>query len=110
MSKRIQKANQLIKKTLSQLIAEEISLKEGVFLTISRVDTSQDLRYTQVFVSIFPEKETNYVLKSLEKELYSIQGKLNKKLPIKNLPRIKFSIDTTEADAQELEKILQNLN
>ena len=109
MSKRIEKANQLIKKHLGQIISEEISLKEGVFLTISKVDTSSDMRYTQVFISVFPEKETDYTLKTLKKEIYSIQGALNRKLAMKNLPRIKFFEDKTGTKVQKLEKILENL-
>ena len=94
---------------MSQILSRELNLKPGIFLTVSKVDTTKDLRYTRIFVSVFPEKETAYVLKTLEKEVYSLQGELNKKLKIKILPRLEFKIDTTEAKADKIEKIIRDL-
>lgn len=109
MSNRISKINELIKQQISEIISREINLKPGVFLTISKVDTSKDLSYTHVFISIFPEREINYVLETLKKETYFLQGKINKKLFIKKVPRIEFVLDTTEAEADEVEKILKEI-
>jgi len=109
MSYRISKINELVKQQVSEIISRELNLKPGVFLTIAKVDTSPDLRYTRIFVSIFPEKETNYALKTLKKETYFIQGKLNKKLFLKIIPKIEFSIDTTELNADSIEKILNDI-
>lgn len=110
MSERIYKINDLIRTHLNDIILKDLSLKEGVFLTISKVDTANDLRYTRVFISIFPAKETSYGMKTLEKEIYNIQGKLNKKLHLKVLPKITFIADKTESTADEIEKLLQNLD
>lgn len=109
MSTRITKINDLIRSHINEIITRELDLKSGVFVTIAKVDTTSDLRYTRVFVSIFPEKETGYTLKTLEKELYKIQGILNRKLHMKPLPRVEFRIDTTEVKADEIEKLLKNL-
>jgi ribosome-binding factor A len=106
MSERIQKLNILIKKLVAEILARDLNLKLGIFLTVVKVDTSPDLRYTKVFVSIFPEKETSYVKTALKNELYRIQGALNKKLNMKPIPRIQFSIDTTEVKADIIEKLL----
>jgi ribosome-binding factor A len=106
---RIQKVNKLIKQHLAEIFARKLSLKPGIFLTVSKVDTSPDLRYTQVFISVFPFKESDYAIKTLSKENYSIQGLLNKKLSMRPLPRIKFELDPTEEKADEIEKILINL-
>jgi ribosome-binding factor A len=86
MSQRIEKINELIRADINDIILKDLSLKEGVFVTIAKVDTTSDLRYTRVFISIFPEKETAYVTETLKKELYKIQGILNKKLHMKILP------------------------
>lgn len=109
MSERIQKINTLVKKTVAETLTKELDLKTGVFLTIVKVDTSPDLRYTKVFVSVFPEKETGYAQKALKNELYKLQGALNKKLHMKPIPRIQFSIDTTEAEADIIEKLLKEI-
>jgi ribosome-binding factor A len=109
MSNRIPKINELIKKHISEIISRDLSLKPGVFVTVAKVDTTPDLRYTRVFVSIFPEKEIDYAIKTLEKEIYRLQGSLNKRLSMKPLPKIEFKVDLTEARADEIEKLLKEI-
>jgi ribosome-binding factor A len=110
MHNRIAKINELVKHYVNDIILKELSLKEGVFVTISKVDTTPDLRYTRVFTSIFPEKEISYAMSTLEKEIFRIQGILNKKLHMRPLPKIEFRLDMTESKADEIEKILKDIN
>lgn len=109
MSFRIKKINSLIKQQISRILSRKLNLKPGIFLTVSRVDTTKDLRYTRIFVSVFPESEINYTLKTLEKESGFLRKELGKELKIKILPRLNFKIDTTEAKADEIEKIIRDL-
>lgn len=105
--KRAEKLSAAVQRDVNEILLREFSFKPGVFITISRVDTSVDLRYTYLSLSIFPEKETQYVLKSLEKEIYKIQGLLNKKLRMRPLPKIVFKLDTSEIEAEKIEKLLK---
>lgn len=109
MSERIHKINELIKRHISEILSRELSIKSGVFLTVSKVDTSKDLRYTRISLSVFPHKESEYALKTIDKEIYKIQGALNKKLSIKPLPHLEFLLDSTEEEADKIEKILLKL-
>ncbi|OGI28668.1 MAG: hypothetical protein A2288_00810 [Candidatus Moranbacteria bacterium RIFOXYA12_FULL_44_15] len=109
MNTRVAKINGLIQDILNNIILKDLSLKEGVFITISKVDTTSDLRYTRVSVSIFPEREIKYAVKTLEHELYKMQGTLNRKLHMKPLPKIEFRVDMTESRADEIEKLLREI-
>lgn len=109
MNNRIEKINELVKRYVGDIILKNLSLKEGIFITIAKVDTSPDLRYTRVFISIFPEKEISYTIKTLEKEIFQIQGKLNKKLHMRPLPKVEFRLDLTESKADKIEKILKEI-
>jgi ribosome-binding factor A len=109
MPSRITKINELIKQHVNDIILKELSLKSGVFVTISKVDTTPDLRYTRISVSIFPEKEIDYAEKTLKKEMYRIQGSLNKKLYMRPLPKIQFITDMTESEADKIEKLLKEI-
>lgn len=106
---RIIKVNELVRKLLGEIMEHELSLKRGVFITIAKVDTSRDLRYTRMFISIFPESETQYVSKTLAHELPKIQKALYAKLSMKPLPKLSFEIDTTAQEADKVEKILKEL-
>jgi len=109
VSQRVEKINSLIRKHIAEILIKDLSLKLGVFLTVAKVDTTPDLRYTRVFLSVFPEKEAHYVEETLKKEKYLLQGALNKKLHMKPLPKLVFLIDMTEAAADKIEKILLEL-
>lgn len=106
---RLDRINELIKETLAKIISEEVDFPLGVFVTVTKVDTSRDLRYTRVFLSVFPEKKFGEIFRSLENKIYSLQGKLNKKLSMKPLPRIEFVSDKTEVEADKIEKLLKEI-
>lgn len=106
---RIVKINDLIRTLLGEIMQRELSLKVGVFITIAKVDTTRDLRYTRMFVSVFPEQETRYVSETLKKELPRIQKALYQKLSMKPLPKLSFVIDKTAQKADEIEKILKDI-
>jgi len=105
MSIRLEKINDLIRDNLSEIINKNLSLKKGVFVSINKVDTSKDLRYTKVLISIFPESEKDYVLATLKKEMFRIQKLSNQKLATKPLPRIRFVIDDSGSKLTELDEI-----
>jgi ribosome-binding factor A len=109
MSFRIDQINEVIRRNMGEIISREISLKPGIFVTITKVDTARDLGYSHIFISIFPEKEAGYVMETLRKEIYEIQGILNRRLHLKKLPHIEFRIDRTELKADEIEKIFKTL-
>jgi len=109
MSSRIDRVNELIRTTIAEIISREIDLPPGVFATVAKVDTSRDLRYARVFVSVFPDKKFGKTMEFLRKKVYSVQGLLNKQLHMKPLPRIEFVADKTEVEADKIEKLLKEL-
>jgi ribosome-binding factor A len=106
---RLDRVNELIKETLAKIISEEVDFSPGVFVTVTKVDTTRDLRYARVFLSVFPEKRFGETFRLLERRIYFLQGKLNKKLSMKPLPRIEFVSDKTEAEADKIEKLLKEI-
>jgi ribosome-binding factor A len=109
-SLRIQKVNALIQERLSELLQREISMKAGVLVTIAKVDTTRDLRYTRVSVSAFPEKEAEYVRQTLRQETRRLEKALHRQLTMKIKPRLSFEIDRTEEEADKVEKILKKIS
>ena len=110
MSHRIEKINDLVRDNVAEILVMHLSFKKGVFVSVSRVDTSKDLRYARVFVSIFPGDQEPYAMATLKKELYQIQGELNKKIQSKILPRIEFISDKTQQGVDQIEEIFQQIH
>jgi ribosome-binding factor A len=109
MERRIEKINSLIKEEISKIIRKEIDLPENTLVTITRVETNRDLTECKVFFSCYPESKFDEVLKILEKEIYYIQGRLNKKLFLKRVPMIRFKKEKKIVEAAKIEEILEKL-
>lgn len=108
-SRRLLQVNELIRKRLGDIIARDVDFKAGVLTTISKVDTTPDLRHVRVSVSVLPESEIRYAMETLRHEKGKIQKNLHQGLYMKPLPKIMFSFDPTEGKADEIEHILKSL-
>jgi ribosome-binding factor A len=109
MSKRIQRVNQLIKREISQLILREIEFPEDTLITITRVNSTPDLREAKVFVSVMPEEKKVKAFVSLNRKIYQLQQKINKRLKMKIVPKLIFVEEEMTASAARIEKILEEL-
>ncbi len=109
VSKRIQRVNTLIKRELSQLLLREVEFPSDVLVTITRVETSADLRDSNVWVSALPEEKIKRILKILNKNIYFLQQKLNKRLKMRPIPKIKFLEEKKTVEAGKIEEILEKL-
>jgi len=105
MSYKIEKLNELIKQVLGRIILEEEEFGQGVLVTIMGAVTSEDGLHCRVAISVFPDKKGPVVLKILTRHIYPLQQMLNKKLEMRPVPKIRFVLDKTEAEAGELEKL-----
>ncbi len=106
---RIDQINELLRACLGGIFAKQISLKQGVLITISKVETTRDLRHANISISVYPDSEERYAMETLSKELSAIQKTLYTKLSMKPLPRLHFLSDHTEQKADVIEKLLQSI-
>ena len=109
MHSRTTQLNDLIRDAVSALFTSELSLKEGVILTVARVETARNLRATHVSVSVFPESERAYAMKTLEYEYRNIQKLLHRTMATRPLPKLFFELDTTGEKADEVEHLLRDI-
>lgn len=110
MSDRIIKINELIHSLMGELLEREVSFKQGALATIVRVDTAPNLRATKIYISAFPENETQYVLKTLEHERGNLERALHSRMATRPLPKVRFELDTTNRGLDEIEKILKQIH
>src|SRR3989344_4701858 len=109
MAKRVEKVNELIKEVIAGILLREIQFPEGTLVTITRIESSRDLHYANVFVTVFSSHEADAqkeVLILLGKRVGDIQHKLNKSLRMRPVPRILFRIDEEEMRRERVEELL----
>lgn len=109
MSNRIQQVNQVIKEEISKIIFREIDFPKNIMVTITRVETLVNLREAKIYVSVIPEEEINKILRILERQIYNLQQKLNKRIQMRPIPKIKFLPEKETSQAGKIEEILERL-
>jgi len=109
-TKRILKVNELLKRELGQLFLKKVEFPRGVLVTITRIDTSPDLREAIVSISTMPNSESKNVQKILNCCVYNLQQEINKKLRMRPIPKIIFREEKRVSQAAKIEELLQKIN
>lgn len=108
--KRIESMAEVIKEELAQQILREIELPEGVLLTVTRIEITDDKQLASVFVSVMGggdvQETRRHVLDLLIKATLFLQRTLNRKLRTRPVPRIRFLVDEEELKRQRIEELL----
>jgi len=109
MSKRVKKINELLKRTIGEIILKNFDIPEGSIITVTRVLTSSNLIQSNVFISIIPQEKEKEIIASLKKYIYHIQQKVNKKLKIRPVPKIIFVTEKDIDKAIRIESLLAKI-
>ena len=109
---RISRINEDIQRTLSELIRR---LKDprvsGVgMVSIIRVDTTGDLRYARVWVSVLDKSQEKDVMKGLKSAAGFLRRELGRTLNLRYTPELQFIADDSIAYGAHILEILRDPN
>lgn len=99
---RIIRINEAILRVVNSAIIYYGNLPPTTFLTVTRVKTSSNLEWADIYVSVYPASQQPAALKFLEQHRLNFQGKMNEALHVRRTPKIRFHIDDTLAKAEGL--------
>ena len=111
MSRRVDRINGLLRQELSRLVSRQINDPRitGV-VTITQVQTSSDLRNARVFVSVLGDAATkNNTLKGIQSASTYLRHELKGKLSLRYVPFMKFELDESIEDADNLLRMMDQL-
>ncbi len=93
-SKRINSINDEIQKELSSLLRSVKDPRvQDVMISITRVETTPDLRYTKVYVSFLQEDKAQEAMKGLKSAAGFLRRQLGSNLRLRYAPEIVWSLD-----------------
>ena len=93
-SNRILLINEEIQKELSSLLRTVKDPRvQDVMISITRVETTPDLRYTKVYVSFLQEDKANDAMKGLKSAAGYLRRQLGTNLRLRYAPEIVWSLD-----------------
>lgn len=81
------------------------------FISVSDVHLSKDRSYATIYISSFVKDAVmEKSIIALEKAKGFIQSRISKTLNLRNTPRLNFVIDNSYADAEKINKLIDELN
>lgn len=108
-SRRVKRAEELIKRELGDIFNREMREHNFGFVTITKVECSSDLKYAEFFVSIMEKDEQVETKKfnRIKRSLSKIRGHLGSRLSnMKYIPYLKVTIDKGLDKVELIEKLL----
>ncbi len=109
-SNRILLINEEIQKELSALLRTVKDPRvQNVMISITRVETTPDLRYTKVFVSFLPEEKTADAMAGLKSAAGYLRRELGRNLRLRYSPEIVWSADDSIVYGAKMLKLINSL-
>jgi len=93
MRVRMQKINMEIQRQVTEVIQHEVDDPHVGMVSITRVDTSPDLKESKIYFSVLSEDKIELVTSVLDKMAKFIRHKLGQQLRLKILPELNFIHD-----------------
>jgi len=105
----MEKVNREIRKQIMGVISKEMDDPLFDFLTVTRVDTTSDLRESKVYFSLLDESKYTHAQESLDKMSKFIRVNLGKKIRMKYLPELKFIADNSIRYSVDIHKKIEDV-
>ena len=109
-SNRIHLINEEIQKELSALLRTVKDPRvQDVMISITRVETTPDLRYTKVYVSFLQEVKAQEAMKGLKSAGGYLRRELARNLKLRYTPEIVWSLDDSITYGAKMLKLINSL-
>ncbi|USF30551.1 30S ribosome-binding factor RbfA [Clostridium sp. MD294] len=108
---RISRINDEIMKELSQIIRFEVKdPRINAMTSVIRVDTTADLKYCKVFVSVLgQEEEKQNVMKGLKNASGFIRHLIAERVNLRFTPELQFKLDETTEYAIHMNQLMEQV-
>src|SRR3954451_18609551 len=107
---RMRRVNEAVREVLSSHLAEGLKDPRIGFVTVTGVDTTQDLRAARVYVSVLgDEGERQAALEGLESSRGFLQAQIGRELRMKRTPTLSFEYDETVERADRMMRLIDEV-
>ena len=109
-SNRIIRINEAIQKELANLLRTVKDPRvQDAMISITRVETTPDLRYTKVYVSILQSEKAASAMKGLQSAAGFLRRQLGSNLKLRYAPEIVWSLDDSITYGAHMLELINNL-
>lgn len=109
-SNKILRVNEDIRRVLSALLRDmkDPRLQQGM-LSITEVDTTGDLRFAKVYISVLGQADEKELKKGLRSASGYLRRELGARLDLRYTPELIFELDGSIARGAEISRLLNEL-
>ncbi len=109
---RVNRLSEEIKKIISHLIHNQLrDPRIATMTSVVDVETTRDLRYAYVYVSVFGDQEVqNSTMEALKSSSGFIRREVGQRVKARYIPEIVFKLDKSIERGFEIESVLAKIN
>ncbi len=108
--KRADRVSEAIKREISVLLTQEAKDPGIHFVTVTGVETADDLRHAKIFVSVLgDEASRTETLEALNRAKGFLRGELGRRVQLRYTPELQFHLDTSLDHAFKIKGLLNNI-
>lgn len=107
---KIERLNHAFQEEISMILMTEIKDEDIKFVTITDVDTTNDLSYAKVYFTVLDDTKRESTLEALNNAASFIRGELSKRVEVRHTPELKFIYDTSIDYGKHIEEIIEDIN
>ena len=107
---RMGRINEEIQRALAELIRTVKDPRVQGLISITRVDTTADLKYAKVFVSVLDKSDADQVVKGLKSAAGSLRRELGHALSLRATPELTFVRDDSMAHGAHILQVMEDLD
>ena len=109
MSIKIERLNHVIQEEISMILMKEVKDDNIKFVTITGVETTNDLSFSKVYYTVLNKDKINDTKEALEKASSFIRTKLASRIEIRHTPELKFIYDTSIAYGEHIDELINKI-
>lgn len=109
---RMVRINDEIKKELAEIIRTELKdPRIGVITSVLKVDTTNDLKYCKVYISVLGDDDKKQeVIEGLKNASGFIRKQIATRINLRNTPSFKFELDNSLEYSIKISKLIDEVN
>ena len=107
---KIERLNHTIQQEISMILMEEVKDEDIKFVTITGVDTTNDLSYSKIYYTVLDKEKVDTTKEALNKAASFIRTKLAERIEVRHTPELKFIYDTSISYGEHIEEIIDSIH
>jgi ribosome-binding factor A len=110
-SNKIERINEDIQRVMASLLRniKDPRVKQGM-ISVTAVDTTNDLRYSKIYLSVFGLNSEKELMKGLKSASGYLRRELGMSLSLRGTPELIFELDKSIERGARINSILNDLN